>query len=260
MTRSILVVIAVGAFVAVVAGSGCSNSGGVGDPCIPDQEYDTCFPGFDIRDVDTETKSFQCQTRVCLVNHFQGRVSCPYGQNAGTNLLDGSNPSFKNCGTGVIGGPPYSSYYSTTTSASGDAGSVTSSDAGSGSSASFNQCVIPGGSTVIGTTNSLSIPADEWQVQVPVAPQVIARDTANAVYCSCRCANDQGLTNDGSVYCSCPDGFLCTQLVTSIGLMTNEGLTGAYCMKTETAYNMSQPASCASGNVCCNPSTPPACP
>ena len=24
---------------------------------------------------------FQCRTRLCLVNHFRGRVSCPYGQN-----------------------------------------------------------------------------------------------------------------------------------------------------------------------------------
>jgi hypothetical protein len=243
-------VIAVGAFVAVVAGSGCSNGGGVGDPCIPEQEYDTCFAGFDIRDVDTETKSFQCQTRVCLVNHFQGRVSCPYGQNAGTNDLSAECNS-----PGVVGGAPFTSYYSTT---SGDAGAPISTDAGSASSGTFNQCVIPGGSTVVGTANNLNIPDTEWQVQVAVAPQVLARDTANAVYCSCRCANDQGLTNDGSVYCACPDGFLCTQLVTSIGQSTNQGLTGGYCMKTGTAYNANLPATCNTG-ACCEPGTQP-CP
>ena len=32
-----------------------------------------------------ESRSFQCETRVCIVNHFQGRVSCPYGQ-SGTEI------------------------------------------------------------------------------------------------------------------------------------------------------------------------------
>lgn len=54
--------------------------GGVGDPCTPEDEYDTGFSGFDVKEVNVENKSFQCETRVCLVNHFQGRVSCKYGQ------------------------------------------------------------------------------------------------------------------------------------------------------------------------------------
>jgi hypothetical protein len=67
--------------------------GGVGDPCTPEDEYKTpCTPsdpncvdfsGFDAKEVNVESKSFQCETRVCLVNHFQGRVSCKYGQAAG---------------------------------------------------------------------------------------------------------------------------------------------------------------------------------
>jgi hypothetical protein len=35
-----------------------------------------------VTEVNVESRSFQCETRVCLVNHFQGRVSCPYGQTA----------------------------------------------------------------------------------------------------------------------------------------------------------------------------------
>lgn len=54
--------------------------GGVGDPCTPEDEYTTTFSGFDHKEVNVESKSFQCETRVCLVNHFQGRVSCKYGQ------------------------------------------------------------------------------------------------------------------------------------------------------------------------------------
>jgi hypothetical protein len=54
--------------------------GGVGDPCTPEDEYVEDFSGFDPDEVNVESKSFQCETRLCLVNHFRGRVSCPYGQ------------------------------------------------------------------------------------------------------------------------------------------------------------------------------------
>jgi hypothetical protein len=56
--------------------------GGVGDPCTPEDEYNVGFSGYDPKEVDVESKSFQCETRVCLANHFQGRVSCKYGQNS----------------------------------------------------------------------------------------------------------------------------------------------------------------------------------
>jgi hypothetical protein len=58
------------------------QSGGVGDPCVPEDEYNTEFAGFKLTEENIESRSFQCQTRICLVNHFQGRVSCPYGQAA----------------------------------------------------------------------------------------------------------------------------------------------------------------------------------
>ena len=67
---------------------GC-ESGGVGDPCIPEDEYKQNFNGFQASEVNIESKSFQCETRVCIVNHFQGRVSCPYGQTVDQmNTLD----------------------------------------------------------------------------------------------------------------------------------------------------------------------------
>ena len=58
---------------------GC-DPGGVGDPCIPEDEYRQQVAGYGVTEVNVESRSFQCETRVCLVNHFQGRVSCPYGQ------------------------------------------------------------------------------------------------------------------------------------------------------------------------------------
>ena len=60
---------------------GC-QSGGIGDPCTPEDEYQQFFSGYEVTEVNIESKSFQCETRLCLVNHFQGRVSCPYGQPA----------------------------------------------------------------------------------------------------------------------------------------------------------------------------------
>src|SRR3954471_6960701 len=58
---------------------GCP-SGGVGDPCTPEDEYQQIFSGYQVGEVNLESRSFQCETRLCLVNHFEGRVSCPYGQ------------------------------------------------------------------------------------------------------------------------------------------------------------------------------------
>ena len=65
------------------------ESGGVGDPCIPEDEYREGFPGYSKGEVNIESRSFQCETRVCLVHHFQGRVSCPYGQNVASRGEDG---------------------------------------------------------------------------------------------------------------------------------------------------------------------------
>jgi hypothetical protein len=62
-----------------VVATGC-QSGGVGDPCVPEDEYQAYFSGYALGEINIESRSFQCETRLCLVNHFQGRVSCPYGQ------------------------------------------------------------------------------------------------------------------------------------------------------------------------------------
>ena len=166
------------AFCAVVTGvvsQGC-NRGGVGDPCIPEQEFDTNFSGFDPGEVNVESHSFQCLTRLCLVNHFRGRVTCPYGQS----------------------------------------------------------CTTPANDNVVAT----------------VQPQCTDRTAGDAVYCSCRCANADGRTDDGANYCACPDSYECAQLVSPIG-PGDQGLVGGYCIKKGTAYN---PASACA--LSCDPSTP----
>ena len=70
---------------------GC-EPGGVGDPCIPEDEYRQQVAGYGVTEVNVESRSFQCETRVCLVNHFQGRVSCPYGQSEEALTLPGTDP------------------------------------------------------------------------------------------------------------------------------------------------------------------------
>jgi hypothetical protein len=99
MTRSILcgllALISVGALGVVPI---ACQSGGVGDPCTPEAEYDTTFAGFKVGQDFIESRSFQCSTRVCLVNHFQGRVSCPFGQPA--NVKDCNGEGDTSCGDG----------------------------------------------------------------------------------------------------------------------------------------------------------------
>src|SRR5580658_121549 len=96
MIRSFFSMLLVGvAALALAPGllQGCAQTG-VGDPCTPEQEYDPTFLGFAVGEVNVESKSSDCQTRLCLANHFQGRVSCPYGQ-----LKSGAAPSTQSNGT-----------------------------------------------------------------------------------------------------------------------------------------------------------------
>ena len=147
MTRTYSNLIPVLATFLGLSALGC-ESGGVGDPCTPEDEYIQDFNGFAITEVNIESKSFQCETRVCIVNHFQGRVSCPYGQTAEDidtkSATDGARCRVP--GTDGSNTVPQSS--------NPDDPNVTNIDV----------------------------------IRVPVAPQVVARSAENAVYCSCRCA------------------------------------------------------------------------
>ena len=188
MTRSILAALAAAVSVSVISGTGC-NATGVGDPCTPEAEYSTAFLGFDFQEVNVESKSFQCQTRLCLANHFQGRVTCPYGQDASGGAIP---PAATGCFTPI------------------------------------NQAV----DGIDPTTGQVSDP----KVGAMVKPQCTDRTADKAVYCSCRCADVDGNQPADQVFCQCPSGFTCTQLVSSIGA-TDSGLTGAYCIKNGTAFD-----------------------
>lgn len=178
-TSAALVLLAV-----LAAVPACDDASGVGDPCVPELEHEASFNGFDEQsEVYVESKSFQCRTRLCLVNHFRGRVSCPYGQDRGGRSPDG------------VQGP------------------------------NREGCVLPGTSDPVVGKGSRR-----------VEPQCAGRPAAEAVYCSCRCANADGRTDDGAVYCACPEGFTCESIYPKSGL-GNEGLTGSYCIKNGTRYD-----------------------
>jgi hypothetical protein len=97
--------------VALVLLAGCSNAsdasgvlsspladGGtvvVGTPCAPVLEESATFGGSAPQDVEVETVAAMTSgAAVCLAFHFQGRVTCPYGQSA-----DGGSPDGKGCET-----------------------------------------------------------------------------------------------------------------------------------------------------------------
>lgn len=177
---------------------GC-ESGGVGAPCIPEDEYNQDFNGFALTEVNVESRSFQCETRVCIVNHFQGRVSCPYGQ---------ADPATSNL-------PP----------------------------TDRARCRVPGsdGTTCVDAAGNIAEncggATNVDEIRVPVDPQLIFRAAEDTVYCSCRCKGPE----PDAVYCECPSGFTCAELVRNIGVPGRGQLVGSYCVKPGTVYDPIHP-------------------
>lgn len=206
MIRSIFATLATFVAVSAVSAQGCKATG-VGDPCIPEAEFDQTFSGFDPGEVNVESKSFQCLTRLCLVNHFRGRVTCPYGQDQTGKQLPASD------------------------GASGGAFPANGDKEGN----PVGPCLIPGGNDPTDSSQIITGPPNSPNGAL-VHPQCVDREAANTVYCSCRCANADGKTDDGANYCTCPDGFQCSQLVNPVAGSGNEFLAGAYCIKQNTDY------------------------
>ncbi len=145
-----------------------SSAASVGASCVPFAELSTSFEGFSVTEVTLNENNPACGNgAACVVNHFQGLTSCPYGQDAGAD-----------------------------------------------------RCTVPGTST---------------PVLPEVRPQETPRQTANTVYCSCRCANDEGSTDDGASYCACPSGYTCSPLVSAI--VPGDPHAGSYCIKSGTVYD-----------------------
>jgi len=185
---------------------GCQG-GGVGDPCVPEDEYRQDFNGYAMTEVNVESKSFQCETRVCIVNHFQGRVSCPYGQKGEGDDIDIVTP----------GSPQYKA----PTDPARCRVPGTNGD----------HCVDLGTKKVTPCGGANATNVDE--ITVPVQPQRIYRNAQDTVYCSCRCKGP----DPSARYCECPSGYECSELVRELGLPGKAQLAGSYCVKSGTTFN-----------------------
>ncbi len=166
----------------------------VGAACVPGTEEEPQFGGALAVEVSLDLANSECASGACVVNHFQGRVTCPYGQSAN--------------GQGPAGGPG---------------------------------CTAPGSCD---------------PVTAQVSPQCADRSAAETVYCTCRCANADGQTDDGATYCTCPGAMTCGLVFESFGNPDSGSYLagGTYCMKAGTGYDAG-----ASACATCNPTTSP-CP
>jgi hypothetical protein len=187
---------------ASLVGAKCGGTG-VGDPCTPEDEYLTGFSGFSKSEVNVESRSFQCETRVCLVNHFQGRVSCPYGQVEDPDAVD-----------------------SGLSTCMGTLEHRNSVECQPGGDLHRKSCQVP--------TRDGS--AWEDRVVPAVDPQLQNRQAVDTVYCSCRCGGPEGADDGGASFCECPSGFVCEPLVDDMGLGKGN-LAGSYCVKQGTTYD-----------------------
>lgn len=244
------------------------QSGGVGDPCIPEDEYSPQFAGFKVTEENIESRSFQCQTRICLVNHFQGRVSCPAGQLEPTHCNGpGDNVSCLNLGNDFkcVEAASLSPSCTVETQESDCNGfgkrcnpqgnfcecaaitdcpqdGVTYCDAASKQCKTYvchkeGNCQIPGAKD--NTNKACCVPGTDTPVSEPVCGQCGAKSTRNAdqaVYCSCRCGVAEGEADDPNFnFCDCPTGYKCEEIRKNVGLGDKQ-ITGKYCIKESTKF------------------------
>ncbi len=251
-----------GAALVLLGAAGC-NAGeeGVGDACMPNLEFGSTFGGFTKDDNNVETRSFQCATRVCLINKFQGRVSCPAGS-------DAKQPEYYRAGYDAItlaeAGDSTAAYkllqaYGGQIPKELDAPTAEeeklNKDARAKLAAAVDQTVAE--LAAVGLTANKNDPASleaallsavqegSWRLcQVPgtdgrkldhwvrqtVLPQFQQRAPAASVYCSCRCADAKNQQPETGNFCECPSGFAC-QAMFNADPNTADELEGYYCVR-----------------------------
>lgn len=282
MTRKILS----GLFaVASIAGLGLlpssCQSGGIGDPCIPEDEYNPGFAGFKVTEDNIESRSFQCQSRICLVNHFQGRVTCPEGQGPPTVCKEG-DPDGKCdatkgevCERAAVFAPPPDPDCPTGFTAQTNGNYCACDPAndqcpesfqclpnpnGGGAQCVSSVCHVPDecqvenaneGATGTGTAatgnagKACCVPGTATRVSTAVCGQCSdknGRNAQKAVYCSCRCLREGETPDENFNYCECPDGFECSKIRDDLGIADKQ-LSGSYCVLSNTATTAGEAAS-----------------
>ncbi|WP_437580341.1 hypothetical protein [Sorangium sp. So ce887] len=270
MTRSILSgLLGLLSVVAMASLPSACESGGVGDPCLPEDEYDPQFAGFKVTEENIESRSFQCQTRICLVNHFQGRVSCPLGQEA-PEPCDPNNAA--SCGgkreacalSGAVEPPNCAGNQDCRCQSNDDCyGEGWSCDTADGmckayvcraqnADGSFKGCQDPTKSAAENQGKACCVPGTEDPVASPVCGQCAGnsqRNAEQAVYCSCRCGVADGEPDDPNFnFCECPQGFTCSEIRPNVGL-GDANITGKYCIKQGSQFEGEQACGDVPGRV-----------
>jgi hypothetical protein len=250
--------LAVGGVVAIGFFPASCQTGGIGDPCTPEDEYLGTFAGFKVTQENIESRSFQCESRICLVAHFQGRVSCPAGQPIKTPCREDSECTGEGeaCRESATFAPSC-----TNETAEQDCASLSGAcnkegfcecsddtcpegyfcDGDSKQCKLFvchkeGNCQDPTKDLEFNKNKDCCIPGTDTPVASEVCGQCEAdglRDAAGSVYCSCRCGVAEGQPEDENFnFCECPDGFQCAEVRPDVGLGDTQ-LTGKYCVKAD---------------------------
>lgn len=265
MTRSILSAVLAAASVAGIAifPAAC-ETGGIGDPCTPEDEFSPSFTGFKVAQENIESRSFQCESRICLANHFQGRVTCPLGQPTKQICagLDGTcTDTSESCVLAGEFAPECAANdecaaYAGTCNANGycdcndnaqcPENYVCDNGTGGTNRCKLFACHAAGNCQEAGaeaqntkpdgTPKDCCVPGTDVPVAVEVCGQCDAeggRNAEKAVYCSCRCGVAEGQPEDDNFnFCDCPDAFVCAEVRPNLGLGDPQ-LAGKYCVRAD---------------------------
>jgi len=74
------------------ADTGAGENRALGEACFPDDEWQPLFGNYSLSEVSLEIPSAECASSICLINHFQGRTTCPYGQAAPSSTEQSGDP------------------------------------------------------------------------------------------------------------------------------------------------------------------------
>lgn len=238
------------------------QTGGIGDPCTPEDEFNAAFSGFKVTQENIESRSFQCESRICLVNHFQGRLSCPLGQSAkqacspGGTECTGEGEECKEAGTFAPDCTNDDTSLCAGLSGACNKGGFCECDPDAGATAcpepyvcdpesrqctqyvchKPNNCQDENASADSNAGKDCCVPGTDTPVAAQVCGQCAdegGRSGERAVYCSCRCGVAEGQDQDDNFnFCSCPDGFVCAEVRPDVGIGDPQ-LAGKYCVKQD---------------------------
>jgi len=279
MTRKILSGLFAVASVALLAFAPAScQSGGIGDPCIPEDEFNPAFAGFKVTEDNIESRSFQCQSRICLVNHFQGRVTCPEGQAEPTHCTadtDCDSGKGEKCEPSAVFAPapdpdcpagftPHAAgnycACDPATTVCPDGFTCVANANGDGAQCTSHVCHAPdecqtenvnaganqeAGAATDNSGKACCVPGTKTRVSTAVCGQCSSKQGRNAqkaVYCSCRCLREGETPDPNFNYCECPDGFNCTKIRDDLGIADHQ-LSGSYCVLANTETTAGEAAS-----------------